>query len=51
MPRQLTPEQGVLVERIVASGDYDNADQAIGKALRLLEERGRHLPLTEYTSG
>lgn len=43
MPRQLTPEHEAVVERIVSSGQYDDAEQAIGEALRLLEARGRQL--------
>lgn len=43
MPRQLTSDQEILVERIIAAGDYDDADQVIGEALRLLEERERRL--------
>ena len=43
MPRQLTPEHEVRVERIVTSGEFDDADRLIGEALRLLEERGRRL--------
>ncbi len=39
MSRQLSPRHEALVERIVASGEYADADQAIGAALRLLDDR------------
>jgi putative addiction module CopG family antidote len=39
MTRQLTPQHEALVDRIVASGHYQDADQVIGEALRMLEER------------
>jgi len=41
MPRQLAPDHEAVVERMVASGQYGEADQVIGEALRLLEEHER----------
>lgn len=41
MPRQLAPDHEALVERMIASGRYADADQVIGEALRLLEEHER----------
>lgn len=35
----LTPEQDELVEKLVASGDYQNASEAVRDALRLLSQR------------
>jgi putative addiction module CopG family antidote len=43
MARQLTPEQEILIERIIAAGQYIDGDQVIQAALRLLEERARRL--------
>lgn len=43
MSRQLTPQHEALVEQIVATGDFGDADQVIDEALRLLEERHRQL--------
>jgi antitoxin ParD1/3/4 len=43
MPRQLTPEHEAVVDRIVASGQYDDPEQVIDEALHLLEERERRL--------
>jgi antitoxin ParD1/3/4 len=35
----LTPEQDSFVERIVKSGEYQNASEAIRDALRALQQR------------
>ncbi|MGH2532967.1 MAG: type II toxin-antitoxin system ParD family antitoxin [Thermomicrobiales bacterium] len=43
MMRQLTRDQQALVEQIVATSQYDDADKANDEALRLLEERERRL--------
>jgi antitoxin ParD1/3/4 len=43
MPRQLTPQHEAVVDRIVASGRYDDPDQVIDEALHLLEERQQRL--------
>jgi antitoxin ParD1/3/4 len=43
MPRQLTPQHEAVVDRIVASGQYDDPDQVIDEALHLLEERQQRL--------
>jgi antitoxin ParD1/3/4 len=37
----LTRQHEDLVERLVASGQYEDAEQVIGQALRLLEEHER----------
>lgn len=41
MARQLAPDHEALVDRIIASGPFSDADQVIGEALRLLEEQVR----------
>jgi putative addiction module CopG family antidote len=43
MTRQLTPQHEALLDRIVATGQYQDADQVIGEALELFEERERRL--------
>jgi antitoxin ParD1/3/4 len=43
MARQLSPEHEALVERILAMGQYQDADEVITAALLLLEERDRRL--------
>ena len=35
----LTPEQGAFVDKIVKSGDYQNASEAVRDALRALKQR------------
>jgi antitoxin ParD1/3/4 len=35
----LTPEQDAFVERVVKSGDYQNASEAVRDALRVLQQR------------
>ena len=37
----LTPEQDAFVERVVESGEYQNASEAIRDALRALQQRRR----------
>jgi antitoxin ParD1/3/4 len=37
----LTPEQDAFVEKMVKSGDYQNASEAIRDALRALQQRRR----------
>ena len=37
----LTPEQDAFVEKIVESGEYQNASEAIRDALRALQQRRR----------
>jgi antitoxin ParD1/3/4 len=37
----LTPEQDAFVERVVKSGDYQNASEAVRDALRVLQQRRR----------
>ena len=37
----LTPEQDAFVEKVVESGDYQNASEAIRDALRALQQRRR----------
>lgn len=39
----LTPELEALVDRKVASGRYRSASEVVRAALRLLDERERHL--------
>jgi antitoxin ParD1/3/4 len=39
----LTPQHQALVEQIIASGQYHDADQVIAEALRLLSERARRM--------
>jgi antitoxin ParD1/3/4 len=41
MDLNLTSEQEALIHRKVASGSYVSADEVIGEALRLLDERDR----------
>jgi antitoxin ParD1/3/4 len=41
MPRQLTPQHEALIERIITSGQYTDADQVITEALRHLAARDR----------
>ncbi|MGH2558467.1 MAG: type II toxin-antitoxin system ParD family antitoxin [Thermomicrobiales bacterium] len=43
MSRQLPRDQEALVERIVETGQYDDADEVVDAALRLLEDRERRL--------
>lgn len=44
MTRQLTPQHEALVDRIVSTGQYQDADEVIGDALALfLEEWERRL--------
>jgi len=43
MPTALTPEHEAVVERMIASGRYVDADEVIGEALRQLEERAERL--------
>lgn len=43
MPRQLTPQHEAVLDRIVATGEFEDANQAIGEALNLLEERGQRM--------
>ena len=35
----MTPEQDAFVEKVVASGEYQNASEAIRDALRALQQR------------
>jgi antitoxin ParD1/3/4 len=35
----LTPEQDAFVEKVVKSGDYQNASEAVRDALRVLQQR------------
>ena len=37
----LTPEQDAFVERVVKSGEYQNASEAVRDALRVLQQRRR----------
>lgn len=37
----LTPEQDAFVKKVVKSGDYQNASEAVRDALRLLQQRRR----------
>jgi len=37
----LTPEQDEFVERVVKSGEYQNASEAVRDALRALQQRRR----------
>ena len=37
----LTPEQDAFVERVVESGEYQNASEAVRDALRALQQRRR----------
>jgi antitoxin ParD1/3/4 len=37
----LTPEQDAFVEKIVKSGEYQNASEAVRDALRVLQQRRR----------
>ena len=39
MTRQLSPKHEALVERFIETSHFQNADQVIDEALRLLEER------------
>ncbi|MGI8475420.1 MAG: ribbon-helix-helix domain-containing protein [Thermomicrobiales bacterium] len=41
MTRRLTQRHEELVERIIAGGQYADADEVIDQALRLLDERQR----------
>ena len=41
MPRQLTPQHEALIERLIISGRFNDADQVIDEAFRLLDERAR----------
>ena len=43
MTRSLTPQHEAIVERILASGQYADADQVIGEALRQMEDREHRL--------
>ena len=43
MARQLTHDQEAIVERIVETSEYDDAEEVVSAALRLLEERERRL--------
>jgi putative addiction module CopG family antidote len=43
MTYRLAPEHAALVDRIIDSGRYDDADQVIGEALRQLDEREQRL--------
>lgn len=43
MTRQLTPQHEALLDRIVATGQYHDADQVIGEALEMFAERQRRL--------
>ena len=37
----LTPEQDAFVEKVVATGEYQNASEAVRDALRVLQQRRR----------
>jgi antitoxin ParD1/3/4 len=37
----LTPEQDAFVERVVRTGEYQNASEAVRDALRVLQQRRR----------
>jgi putative addiction module CopG family antidote len=39
VPRQLTPQHEALIDQIVASGQYDDPDQVVTEAPRLLHEQ------------
>jgi antitoxin ParD1/3/4 len=39
MTRQLSPKHEALVERFIETSQFEDADQVIDEALRLLEER------------
>ena len=41
MAPQLTPQHEALIERLMTSGHFSNADQVISEALQLLDERAR----------
>jgi putative addiction module CopG family antidote len=39
--RQLTVEHEMLIERIIETGEYSDANQVLNEALQLLEEQAR----------
>ncbi|HET8524402.1 MAG TPA: type II toxin-antitoxin system ParD family antitoxin [Thermomicrobiales bacterium] len=42
MTRQLTPEHEALIERLVTTGHYRDADEVLTEALQQMEARERH---------